>query len=84
MLHSNSNFNHDLLLLYFDLGELYHDMNRYDDAIKYIHLSFGGDTQISKTNYLKYIILTSISIEKDDIVGALEYLKILFKYSFFI
>lgn len=78
MLHSNSNFNHDLLLLYFDLGELYHDMNRYDDAIKYIHLSFGGDTQISKTNYLKYIILTSISIEKDDIVGALEYLNILF------
>ena len=65
-------------LAQFELGELYHHLGRYDAAFKFLHLSLGDNSRISKQNYITYILIADIHLKNGEMEKCLEYMDKLF------
>lgn len=67
-----------LYQMYFDMGILYRDLGRNDEAVSYLLQSLGKDTIISEYNYLTYIQMATIYLRKGDLSSCERCLNGLF------
>lgn len=74
----------NILLIYHDLGSMYHIMGRYDEAYDYLQLSLGENREITIENYLTHILIADIYLKKGNKDNCIKYLDDLFELESYI
>jgi tetratricopeptide (TPR) repeat protein len=74
----NQSIEENLLMSYFDLGELFKKWGRYSEALTFLQLSLGKDTAINENNYINYILIANIHLKMGDMEKCMGYIEQLF------